>query len=123
MMNCNSMLVIMMFVDTSGWACYLDNRQFFHVQAAQMMHDVWRQAKPVVTTNLVLSELTALLHSPLRIPRPQQIQLLVSIRGNPLVSVEFIGFARDAAAWNLWQSRADKDWTLVDCASFVIMQQ
>ena len=29
----------------------------------------------------------------------------------------------EAAAWNLWQSRPDKEWNLVDCASYVVMQQ
>ena len=40
-----------------------------------------------------------------------------------MVNVEFIDSARDAVAWNLWLARPDKDWTLVDCASFIIMQQ
>jgi predicted nucleic acid-binding protein len=29
----------------------------------------------------------------------------------------------DAAAWRLWESRPDKSWSLVDCSSFVVMQQ
>lgn len=29
----------------------------------------------------------------------------------------------DTAAWALWTARSDKDWSLVDCASFVVMQQ
>ncbi len=29
----------------------------------------------------------------------------------------------DAAAWTLLKERLDKEWTLVDCASFVVMQQ
>ena len=28
-----------------------------------------------------------------------------------------------ASAWQLGESRLDKEWTLVDCASFIIMKQ
>jgi hypothetical protein len=29
----------------------------------------------------------------------------------------------DAAAWQLFVSRSDKNWSLVDCSSFVLMQE
>ena len=109
-----------MFVDSSGWATYVDNRQLFHAQAVQDMHDAWQQGRKVVTTSYVLTELTALLNRPLRMPRHQQIQFLDSIHNNPFVDVEFVDVARDQAAWRLWKARADKEWTLVDC---VVMQQ
>jgi len=25
-------------------------------------------------------------------------------------------------AWNLWQTRPDKTWSMIDCTSFVLMQ-
>jgi len=34
-----------------------------------------------------------------------------------------IDAATDAAAWSLVKSRSDKNWSLVDATSFVIMQQ
>jgi predicted nucleic acid-binding protein len=30
---------------------------------------------------------------------------------------------REAVAWHLWKSRPDKEWSLVDCSSFIVMQQ
>ena len=29
----------------------------------------------------------------------------------------------ESSAWRLWNARSDKDWTFIDCASFVVMQQ
>jgi predicted nucleic acid-binding protein len=29
----------------------------------------------------------------------------------------------DAQAWQLFAERTDKEWSLVDCASFVVMRQ
>lgn len=71
----------------------------------------------------VLAELVALLTRPLRISRPQQIQFLAAIRSAAWVDVVHIDTTLDGLAWNLWQSRPDKEWSLVDCAGFVVMQQ
>jgi predicted nucleic acid-binding protein len=111
------------FVDTSGWAAWADRDERFHAQARRILDETWDHDGRLVTTNLVLIELTSLLISPLRVPRPQQIALLDDLRGDPSVEVVPIDAGREAAAWALWRSRTDKDWTLVDCASFVLMEQ
>jgi len=112
-----------MWVDTSGWAAFFDRRESFHKRANQFVRGAWRNAQTVVTSNYVLAELTALLTSPMRIARALQMQYLAAIRQHPRVAIVHVDPALDAAAWNLWQARPDKDWTLVDCASFVVMQQ
>ena len=61
--------------------------------------------------------------SALRIPRQQQIQFLTDLRSASWVQVVLIDAALDAAAWQLWEARPDKDWGIVDCASFLVMQQ
>jgi predicted nucleic acid-binding protein len=111
------------FVDTSGWAEWADQTLRFHAQAVVAFDDVWNQGGRFVTTSLVLVELTALLTSPLRMPKPKQIQLLDDLRSDPSVEVVPLDSQLESAAWNLWRSRPDKEWTLVDCASFVVMQQ
>ena len=112
-----------MFADTSGWASLVDRRQSFHVLAAACVQQAHADGKFIVTTNYVLAELTALLTSPLRMPRYQQIQLLADLRGASWVEIVHIDAMLDQAAWQLWESRLDKDWSLVDCASFLVMQQ
>jgi predicted nucleic acid-binding protein len=77
----------------------------------------------IITTNYVLAELTALLNRPLRIPRHQQIQFLTDLRAVSWVHIVPIDSSLDAMAWQLWASRPDKEWTLIDCASFMVMQQ
>jgi len=111
------------FVDTSGWAAWADRHEQFHAQATQAVDDTWRQGGRVVTTNWVLVELSALLTRPLRLPKPRQIQLLRDIRSDPGVTVVAVDAPLESLAWQLWEARTDKDWTLTDCASFVVMQQ
>ncbi|HUY32314.1 MAG TPA: hypothetical protein VMV69_06000 [Pirellulales bacterium] len=39
------------------------------------------------------------------------------------VEVVTMDVTLDDAAWELWRTRLDKEWSLVDCVSFVVMQQ
>jgi predicted nucleic acid-binding protein len=112
-----------MFADTSGWASLVDRRQTYHVPAAALVQQAHRDGKIIITTNYVLNEVTALLSSPLRVSRHRQIQFLTDLRAASWVRIILIDAALDGMAWQLWASRPDKEWTLVDCASFLVMQQ
>ncbi|MFO0850353.1 MAG: hypothetical protein U0871_17605 [Gemmataceae bacterium] len=59
--------------------------------------------------------------SPVRLPKAEQIRLIDGIRADSSVTVVIIVAALEADAWQLWRSRLDKDWSLVDCASFAAM--
>jgi predicted nucleic acid-binding protein len=112
-----------MFADTSGLASAVDRGQLFHKQAGDLLMQARRSGRTIVTTNYVLAELASLLTSPLRIPRRLQIQFLADLRGTGSIDITHVDADLDAAAWRLWASRPDKDWSLVDCSSFVVMQQ
>lgn len=111
------------FVDTSGWAEWVDQALLYHAQARNAIREVVKRGGRLVTSSVVLAELTALLVSPLRIPKGKQIQFLDDLRSDP--SVDIVPFDRqlEGEAWDLWRSRPDKAWSLVDCASFVVMRQ
>jgi hypothetical protein len=84
------------FVDTSGWAAWTDSHEQYHALAVMAFDEVWRQTGHLVTTNWIFAELTALLTSPLRIPKSRQIQLLDDIRGDPGVLIIPIDAAVEA---------------------------
>ena len=110
------------FADTAGWAAWADSREQFHAQACLAFDEVWDQGGQLVTTNYVLAELTALL-TRLRFGKTKQIQLFDDLYADPSVEVVHIDPSLEAEARHLWRTRPDKDWTLVDCASFVVMTQ
>jgi predicted nucleic acid-binding protein len=112
-----------LFIDTSGWASWADRSQPYHVEALAALQRLWDQSGLALTTNWVLLELTTLLTRPLRVPKPEQIRLLDDLRHDPAVLVVPIDPALETSAWALWASRPDKGWSLVDCASFVVMRQ
>jgi predicted nucleic acid-binding protein len=110
-----------LFADTSGWGHLVDPTQSFHSRAASLYRTARQQGRMVVTTNYVLVELVALLTSPLRIPRPAVVAFIEGLKISPYVEVVHVDAALDAEAWQFLRNRQDKDWSLVDCTSFVLM--
>lgn len=110
------------FADTSGWATFFlrtEPRQ----QEAEILVSEWREAGDrIITTNYVLAELIALFGSPLRVPRDQQIRMIEAIRQVSWVEVVHVDPTLDQRAWQLLKQHADKQWSLVDCASFCVMR-
>ncbi len=111
------------FIDTSGWASAFDRNQIYHREALLAFQQIRRDRHAIVTRNYVVTELIALLQSPLRIPRSQIFAIIDTIKATPYLDIIHIDVVTDAAAWNLCKARPDKNWSLVDCSSFVLMQQ
>jgi predicted nucleic acid-binding protein len=112
-----------LFVDTSGWANIFVSSEGYHTEAQQYFLNAWQAQRPLVTTSYIVAELVALLQSPLRIPRDTIFQVVDSVRQSEHIQIIHITPDIDAAAWSLCKNRPDKTWSLVDCTSFVIMQQ
>ena len=111
------------FIDTSGWASAFDAQQPNHQAAIAAFKQMRQSNLKIITSNYVIAELVSLLHSPLRIPRSQIFTTIDSTKTYSHLEIIHIDSAIDAAAWNLCKARPDKPWSLVDCTSFVIMQQ
>ena len=111
------------FIDTSGWASAFDDQQPDHQAAIAAFKQMRKSNFKIITSNYVIAELVSLFHSPLRIPRPQIFKTIDTIKTYPYLEIIYIDPEIDAAAWNLCKTRPDKNWSLVDCTSFVIMQQ
>jgi hypothetical protein len=109
--------------DTSGWAHLIDASETYHEQAAQITNDLRRQGHRLITTNYVVTELVAVLHSPLRVPRQTAIEFVEAVKTSPGVQVIHVDEGLDSEAWELLKARPDKTWSLVDCTSFVLMRR
>ena len=110
------------FADTSGWANFFVDTEPYHAKAFMLMEQGQQKTRRVVTTNYVLSELLPLLTIRFRIRRARALKVIETIRSAPWVEIVHIDEALDAAAWRLLENRLDKAWSLVDAASFVVMQ-
>ncbi len=112
-----------LFVDTSGWGNIIDKTQPTHNLAADIYRTARQANHKIITTNYIITELAALLASPLRIPRVKAIAFIQSLKTSPYVLILHISKDLDRKAWELFSSREDKAWSLVDCSTFVVMQQ
>ena len=111
------------FVDTSGWAELIDPSLKHHTLAAKIYRQARQQHRQLITSNYIITELVALLTSPLRIPRKQTIEFINSLKNSPSVEIVHINATLDTQTWQLLIQREDKNWSLVDCSSFMIMRQ
>lgn len=112
-----------MFVDTSGWAELIDAGLPHHAKCVKLYHQLCREQRKLITSNYVMTELVALLASPLRFPRRQIITVVQNLKQAPHLEIIHIDKLLDSQSWQLFSQREDKHWSLVDCSSFVIMRQ
>lgn len=111
------------FVDTSGWGNLVDKSQPYHKLMVQLYREAKQQERRLITSNYVITEVVALLTSPLRLPRPKIIGFVNGIKQSNYVDIIHIDKEKDDSAWLLLANREDKEWSLVDCSSFIIMKE
>lgn len=111
------------FADTAGWANFFIRTESFHTQAVSLLRQWHKNQTRIITTNYVLTELVALFTSPLRVPRVEQIKAIETIKVASWVDIIHIDVSLDEKAWHLLTQRQDKNWSLVDCSSMLVMQQ
>lgn len=112
-----------LFVDTSGWVLLLYPSEPLHASAASVAQAaVTVQKRRLVTTNYVLAELVPLL-ARYRFARPRVIAAIQKVRTDPNTEIVHVDETTDDEAWRLLEGRQDKDWSLVDASSFVVMRR
>jgi len=115
-----------LFVDTSGWADPILRNTPDYQRMAALYRNVLASGRPLMTTNYVLSELAALLTTRARAPRADILAYLRDIRTDPHMHdmhVVHMDPRLDEEAWDLLDRMLDKEWSLVDAASFVVMRR
>lgn len=107
------------FADTSFWIAISSRRDQYHPQAIAWHNEVTRSGSRIVTTEAVLWEwLNALADGATRAVAAEGYRRVHADNRIDVVTFDpqFI-----SAAVDLYRSRADKDWSLTDCLSFVVM--
>lgn len=112
--------MIEVFLDTSFAIALSSITDQNHVKAVQIANQLEADKTRLVTTQAILLEIgNALSKQKYRIAA---IQLLESLETDPNVEVVLLTYDLYKAAFNLYKQRKDKEWGLVDCISFIVMQ-
>ncbi len=109
------------FADTGYWIAVVNPHDDLHNKALQVSSSLGPHL--IVTTEMVLSEVAAYFSDKGSRLRQGVVDLIRSIRANPnsrVVPQTSLQF-QDALA--LYEKSSDKEWSLTDCGSFLIMRE
>jgi len=109
------------FVDTAAWIALLNVNDTLREQARQVMETLRHQNARLITTEFVLLEVADALSTPSI--RSQTVAFIEGLRQLPILQIVPVTQNLLAGGWALYSQRADKDWGLTDCTSFVVMTQ
>lgn len=112
--------MIEVFLDTSFAIALSSTMDQNHIRTVRLADQIEANKTHLVTTQAILLEIGNALSK--QRYRVSAIQLLESLNADP--NVEVVGLTNELymAAFNLFKRREDKEWGLVDCVSFIVMQ-
>jgi predicted nucleic acid-binding protein len=109
----------LVFADTFYYLALLNKSDQSHARALEYTSKFTGR---MVTTGWVLSELGDALAAS-RSGRVRFVQTLVDLAANPNLILHSCSDALFRDGVNFYSQRSDKDWSLTDCISFVVMQK
>lgn len=111
----------LIYVDAAGWLALVNRRDSLHNRARQLYYNHLHSGGRLLTTTAVLLEVGNWL-SPTGL-RKLAVDLLDRIEQSALIEIIHLSPELYQQGWRLYRSRLDKDWGIVDCISFAVMQE
>ncbi|MBD3181918.1 PIN domain-containing protein [Candidatus Poribacteria bacterium] len=108
------------FIDTSAFIALIYKDDQYHNEALQIQEEIDRKGMLCVTTDYVLTEVYAFLVS--RVGRFAANLFDQALQEEENLIIIFQGEFGFHKAQELFRQYSDKDYSLVDCASFATMQ-
>ncbi len=108
-------------VDTAAWIALVNTRDELHTRAEQIMAELRRRNVSLLTTEFVLLEVANALCTSAW--RAKAIKLIDGFRLLPDLHIIPADTSLLAEGWQLYCSRPDKEWSLTDCTSIVVLQK
>ena len=109
------------FVDASGWIALVNANDTLHHQSVRLFEQRLNDGRGFVTSSVVLLEVGNWL-SPVPLRRLAS-GLVERIEHSTRIQVVELTPELYRKGWQLYRERLDKDWGVIDCISFTIMQE
>ena len=107
------------FLDTSGWLAQVNKDEANHREAVQQWTAIGLQRRPFVLTDWIIAEAgNGLAKAQFR---PSFLSSLQKLLSSPQIRLIYVTEDLLQKSLELYANRPDKDWGLIDCASFVVM--
>lgn len=108
------------FVDTAAWLALVNKTDEFHEKAKDVRKRLLEEEATFITTNQVIIEVANSLSKPRF--RKAVVGLITSIWESENITVVKIEDEIYSRSWEMYKDRDDKEWSLTDCMSFVVME-
>ena len=109
------------FADTGYWVALLNNRDYLHDKAVQISGALTNHR--IVTTEMVLTELLNYASAEGEYLRRVAADTAAALLNSTNVEVIPQTSSQFHRALERFRNRLDQSWSLVDCASFIIMEE
>jgi len=112
------------FIDTAGWLALGNKSDQWHSRAVDVYQEIAQERWHRLTTDAVIIEVCNALRKPSL--RPLALALVDNIyKAERLGYLEIVHVTPNLLHQGLvrFREREDKDWSLTDCISFVLMEQ
>jgi uncharacterized protein len=106
------------FADTSYFVAYCGPNDAFHARAVELSVNLLAR---IITTEYVIVETGGMLSRPE--DRPAFVNLVRDLELDPAALILPASKSLFREGFALYAARPDKQWSLVDCISFVVMKQ
>jgi uncharacterized protein len=106
------------FVDTGYVIALINQRDQYHRQALRLVDEY--EGQPLLTTDSILLEIGNALT---RGYKEQTIEIIEDFTSSDDIEIVRLTPSLFDQAFALYRSHQDKEWTIVDCISFVVMRQ
>lgn len=106
-----------MLIDTSGWFCVLDKRDFRNRDAVSFYDAADRK----ITHSYVIAELVALSEAR-KYNRMATLEFVSDLLADGEIEIIWVDEVLNLQALQLLKSRIDKSWSLCDAVSFILME-
>ena len=110
-----------LFVDTPYWIAHFQARDAYHECAKRWSKFVQNRPLKLITTQAVLWEFMN--ESSRAITRQRAAQVYRGCYHDHRLQVVNFDLLRANQAVLMYESRSDKEWSLTDCLSFVVMKE
>lgn len=109
------------FLDTGFAIALASPRDRYHAKAVQLADELKTSGSSIITTRAVLLEIGAALAKASY--RGTAVSIIEMLENDPDVEIVPLQDGLFVEALELFRERADKEWSLTDCMSFVVMRQ
>ncbi len=108
------------FLDTNGWLALLNATERLHPTANKIWREIGRRGYRIVLTDWVIAETG---NGSSRLPvKATFVESLRQLSQSPVATIVNVDEQLMERAVDFYRRHADKTWGLVDCASFLVMQ-